>query len=118
MANKDVYSGFEYYYYTPSKVGAAIMCAIFFLTTVPQLFFLIKRRTWYMIPFLVGVICKFLVLLDSHPSIFSRHGCLKPCPWCQFVLETLPSPPETPPPKHTRHNDHDTNNNNNTITTK
>jgi len=50
---------FELYRYTPSRVAAVIFVVLFALTTAVHLFQLIKRRTWYFIPFVLGGCCKY-----------------------------------------------------------
>lgn len=45
------------YRYHPSQVAAIIFVVLFGLTTVLHLFQLIKKRTWYFIPLVVGGAC-------------------------------------------------------------
>ncbi|KAJ4352607.1 hypothetical protein N0V95_004112 [Ascochyta clinopodiicola] len=40
--------------YTPSIAGGAIACAVFALLTCAHIFRLVKNRTWFCIPFIVG----------------------------------------------------------------
>ncbi|KAK4506630.1 hypothetical protein PRZ48_000362 [Zasmidium cellare] len=47
-------SGFEKYPYEPSEAAAIIFIVLFALTTALHAFQLISKRTWFMIPFLVG----------------------------------------------------------------
>jgi hypothetical protein len=49
---------FLLYHYDPSFVAAAIFIVLFALSAVVQLYQLVRSRTWYMIPFLIGCICK------------------------------------------------------------
>jgi hypothetical protein len=46
------------YHYNPSKVAAIIFIALFSITTLLHVFQLVKKRTWYFIPFVVGGTCK------------------------------------------------------------
>jgi len=48
----------HYYLYTPSKAAAIIFAILFVITTLLHTFQLIKKKTWYFIPFLLGGICK------------------------------------------------------------
>ncbi|KAH7377419.1 RTA1 like protein-domain-containing protein [Cadophora sp. MPI-SDFR-AT-0126] len=45
---------FKLYRYTPSRVAAVIFVILFVLTTAGHVFQLIKRKTWYFIPFVLG----------------------------------------------------------------
>jgi len=49
---------FKLYHYTPSLAAAVIFIALFAGTTLLHTFQLIKKRTWYFIPFLIGGFCK------------------------------------------------------------
>lgn len=54
MAGKDI----PLYPYTPSKI-AAIACVIVFATiTAIHVYKLFKTKTWFCIPFIIGLICK------------------------------------------------------------
>jgi hypothetical protein len=46
------------YHYNPSFVAAVIFIALFALSSLLHLFQLIRKRTWYFIPFLIGGFCK------------------------------------------------------------
>lgn len=52
---------FVLYHYNPSTALAAVFIALFANTTLFHLWQLIRRRTWYFIPFIIGGICKFPV---------------------------------------------------------
>ncbi|KAJ6036454.1 hypothetical protein N7540_000733 [Penicillium herquei] len=45
---------FVLYYYTPSAAAAAIFIVLFGLSTLLHFYQLIRTRTWFMIPFLIG----------------------------------------------------------------
>ncbi|KAJ5803405.1 uncharacterized protein N7503_005855 [Penicillium pulvis] len=45
---------FTYYYYTPSAAAAAIFIVLFGLSTLLHFYQLVRTRTWFMIPFLIG----------------------------------------------------------------
>ena len=51
-------SGFEYYRYNPSLAAAVIFIICFLLTTALHTFQLIRTKTLFFIPFLVGGYCK------------------------------------------------------------
>ena len=62
---------FEYYRYDPSMAAAVIFIVLFVLTTGMHTFQLVKKRTWYFIPFVLGGFCKLEyfppLLLESLP---------------------------------------------------
>ena len=55
------------YPYKPSKVAAITCAVIFTITAAVHIVKLFKTRTWFCIPFIVGLVCK--------PSFYS------PDPW-------------------------------------
>lgn len=56
MAGADF--GFKYYHYDPSLAAAAVILVLFAISTLVHLFQLIRFRTWYFIPFVIGGICE------------------------------------------------------------
>lgn len=56
-------SEFKLYHYDPSFTAAIIFLALFSALTLCHLFQLIRYRTFYLVPFLIGCICKWLILL-------------------------------------------------------
>ena len=46
------------YHYYPSFAAAVIFIVLFSLTTFGHIFQLLKKRTWYFIPFVIGGLCK------------------------------------------------------------
>jgi hypothetical protein len=49
---------FLLYHYNPSTAAAVVFIALFTVSTVAHLFQLVRRRTWYFVPFLIGGGCK------------------------------------------------------------
>ena len=49
---------FKYYYYEPSMPAAIIFAVLFALATSLHFYQMLRTKTWFMIPFLVGGICK------------------------------------------------------------
>lgn len=47
-------SSFRYYYYDPSLAAAVVFASLFAITTILHLVQLIRKRTWYFIPFVIG----------------------------------------------------------------
>lgn len=62
------------YHYNPSKIAAAIFIVLFAITTSIHIFQLVRKRTWYFIPFIIGGICKSI-----------------PCLQCLFSIQTFAS---------------------------
>jgi hypothetical protein len=67
-------AGFKYYHYDPSLAAATIFTLLFLSTTALHLYQLLRTRTWYFIPFVIGGFCKFTTLrfifqLDSHKML-------------------------------------------------
>jgi hypothetical protein len=54
---------FELYRYDPTLEGAVLFSLLFLVTTVLQLYQLIKTKTWYFIPIFIGGVCKSRVAL-------------------------------------------------------
>lgn len=50
---------FVFYYYTPSEAAAIIFAGLFGLCSLLHFYQLIRTRTWFMIPFLIGTIREF-----------------------------------------------------------
>lgn len=50
------------YNYNPSGVAAIIFIALFGLTTLAHIFQMIRSRTWFFIPFVIGGICKHVFI--------------------------------------------------------
>ncbi|KAF3763866.1 RTA1 like protein [Cryphonectria parasitica EP155] len=45
---------FVFYHYTPSMAAAIVMCVVFFIVAALQIWFLLRHRTWYFAPFVIG----------------------------------------------------------------
>ena len=54
---------FVYYYYAPSTAAACIFLVLFGLSSILHFYQLVYTRTWFMIPFLIGGICKFFIIV-------------------------------------------------------
>jgi hypothetical protein len=67
-------SGFKYYDYDPSLAAAVLFMALFVLTTALHIYQLLRTRTWYFIPFVIGgfrksTTLRFTSLLDNHQML-------------------------------------------------
>lgn len=59
MANEDNgFKDFKYYQYDPSMVAAIIFVILFAASSFLHTFQMIRTRTWFFIPFVIGGICK------------------------------------------------------------
>lgn len=56
--SNNVLDHFHYYNYQPSMAAAVIFTILFGSSTLFHSFQMLKGRTWFMIPFLIGGICK------------------------------------------------------------
>jgi ABC-type transport system involved in cytochrome c biogenesis permease subunit len=54
----DTSTKYIFYHYNPSIVAATIFVVLFALSACGHLFQLVKKRTWYFIPFVIGGICE------------------------------------------------------------
>ena len=52
------HGGFVFYHYEPTMAGAVIFVILFALSTIWHAIQMGATRTWFMIPFLIGGICK------------------------------------------------------------
>lgn len=57
MANESTYT---LYNYNPSGVAAIIFVVLFGLTTLVHIFQMIRSRSWFFIPFIIGGICQYI----------------------------------------------------------
>ena len=58
MARQPDMDDFRFYRYDPSVAANAVFVGLFGLVTAGHIFALVKRRTWYFIPFVIGGLCK------------------------------------------------------------
>jgi hypothetical protein len=72
MANSEEH---RYYQYDPSIAAAGIFTALFALSTVFHLIQMMRTKTWYLVPFVLGGLCKL-----SHSL---------PLPSAAYCLETF-----------------------------
>lgn len=56
------------YRYHPSRIAAIVFAVLFAITTAFHIFQLIRRRTWYFIPLVVGGLCK----LYTHKALADK----------------------------------------------
>lgn len=65
--------GFQYYHYEPSMPAAMIFVIAFFLTTGLHSYQMFRTRTWFMIPFWLGGLCKHKhPASPQKPSLFQK----------------------------------------------
>lgn len=48
----------KYYDYEPNRPANIIFVALFAAVTLAHTFFMFRMKTWYFIPFVVGILCK------------------------------------------------------------
>ncbi|KAK1070481.1 hypothetical protein LTR12_008744 [Friedmanniomyces endolithicus] len=72
--SSSVLNGFEYYHYLPSMGAAVLFIVLFGLVTSLHMFQMIRSRTWFMIPFVIGGICPYIIqniLALVSPALFA-----------------------------------------------
>lgn len=58
-------AGFKYYHYDPSFAAAVIVALVFCVATIRHAQVLMKNKSWYFLPFLIGCLCKLATDLLS-----------------------------------------------------
>lgn len=56
-------TGFQFYRYTPSTVAAVIFIILFITSASHHAFKIATRKTFYMIPLLIGCLCEYTTLI-------------------------------------------------------
>jgi len=59
MADDDNGTDFKYYRYNPSLAAAVIFVVLFIITTTFHSYQILRTRTWYFIPFVIGGFCEY-----------------------------------------------------------
>ncbi|KAJ5675694.1 hypothetical protein N7462_008591, partial [Penicillium macrosclerotiorum] len=68
---------FTFYYYTPSAAAAGIFTALFGLSSLMHFYQLVRTRTWFMIPFLIGAILETIGYVGRLLSSLESPGFTK-----------------------------------------
>lgn len=50
---------FKLYRYTPNLAANVIFVVLFALAAIGHIIVLVRRKTWYFIPFVIGCLCAF-----------------------------------------------------------
>ena len=58
------------YYYNPSEAAAIVCIALFGISTMLHIFQLLRKRTWYFIPFIIGGLC--MSTYPLHPWAYDK----------------------------------------------
>ncbi|KAK0347335.1 hypothetical protein LTR91_022910 [Friedmanniomyces endolithicus] len=72
--SSSVLNGFEYYHYLPSMGAAVLFIILFGLVTSLHLFQMIRSRTWFMIPFVIGGIFETIGYIGRAVSASQSPG--------------------------------------------
>jgi hypothetical protein len=67
LSPRDALTGFKYYYYEPSMAAAVLFTILFALSTGLHFAQMLKSRTWFMIPFVIGGVCEFAARYPRYP---------------------------------------------------
>lgn len=75
MPTLETHNGYPLWRYIPNVGAAGTFVALFALATAPHVWVMVKRRSWFCIPFVIGGLCKsrLLVYLSS-PRRETRVG--------------------------------------------
>jgi hypothetical protein len=55
------HASFSFYRYVPALAAAVIFCILFFASTTIHLFQMVKTKTWYLTPLVVGCLCMYTI---------------------------------------------------------
>jgi hypothetical protein len=89
MAGSDDGNSFVFYRYHPSLVAAAIFVVLFALTTGFHVFQILKKRSWFMTPFIIGGLFETIGYIGR---ILSSNDSLALSPYIMQTLLLLLSP--------------------------
>lgn len=89
---KTAVSNFQYYYYEPSMVAAAIFVAVFGLSTLLHLFQMFKTRTWFLIPFVIGGVFETIGYVGRIGSALENPGPYSQGPYIIQAVLILVAP--------------------------
>lgn len=59
---------FSYYHYDPSVAAAILFIVLFLLTTLLHSYQMFRTRTWFLVPFVLGGLCKCAETCPKSPS--------------------------------------------------
>jgi hypothetical protein len=57
MAGSDAPEAYVFYSYNPSMAAAVVFIVVFGISSLLHTYQLVRARTWYFIPFLIGCLC-------------------------------------------------------------
>jgi hypothetical protein len=63
-SSSDASEGYVFYNYNPSMPAAVIFIVVFGLAAILHTWQLLRSRTWYFIPFLIGCLCRLRRVLS------------------------------------------------------
>jgi hypothetical protein len=65
MASTSTIKSYKLYEYDPSLAAAALFCGLFCLTTLFHGWQSLRKRVWFLIPFIIGGVCKLVHLFGK-----------------------------------------------------
>ena len=69
----ETHNGYLLWHYIPNRPAAIIFCILFVILTFAHIFFMIRSRLWFCIPFVLGGICAYLILLSISIPLNKVH---------------------------------------------
>ena len=87
----DALDGFEYYHYSPSMAAAIIFVIIFGVATALHFWQMLRSKTWFLIPFLIGGIFETVgyvgraLSAGQNPGPYTLGPYVNQARWCLTV---------------------------------
>lgn len=91
-------SSFKYYHYNPSAAAAIIFVLLFLVSTFVHLWQMIRKKTWYFVPFIIGGFCKCRQELAINFSSWLTQTLVEWIGYCGRAVSAHESPDWTLPP--------------------
>lgn len=86
-------ANFRFYYYEPSMAAAVVFTVVFGITTLLHTFQLIRSKTWFMIPFVIGGLFETVGYVGRILSALENPGPYDKIPYIIQSLLLLLAPP-------------------------
>lgn len=74
MPTLETYNGYPLWRYVPSLPAAIVFAILFGIATVLHGFMMVKNRSWFCLPFVVGGICKSSPHAYFAPELSYQHS--------------------------------------------
>lgn len=68
MPTLQTYNGYPLWHYIPNLPAAILFAGLFGLSTLLHGYLMLKNRVWFSLPFVIGGLCKFMLINISPPT--------------------------------------------------